>query len=108
MYTVFGLFFTSCSKSAEEEVSIEYQVFIGADYLLMTNVSQITIIEYNNNNIEVANHIIRCENATISEKYIATRKATMVKAFAKGKQVGSTLFLKPENLNVLLISRDDA
>lgn len=105
--TVFSLPLTSCSES-EKEVSTEYQVSIGGDYLLITNVSQITIVEYNSNGIEVANHIIKCGNATIYEKYVANPKATMVKAFAKSKQIGSTLFLKPGGFNVLSISHEDA
>lgn len=105
--SVFGLLLTSCSES-EEETYTEYQVFIGGDYLFMTNVSQITVIEYNNNGIEVANHIIKCENATISKKYVAKPEATMVKAFARGRQVGQTLFLELGGFNVLSISHDDA
>lgn len=105
--TVFGLLFTSCSES-EKEVSTEYQVIIGGDYLLVTNVSQIIIVEYNSNGIEVANHIIKCENATILEEYIANPKATMVKALTRDKQIGSTLFLKPGGFNVLSISHEDA
>ena len=105
--TIWGLLFTSCSEN-EKEVSTEYQVFIGADYLLVTNVSQITIIEYNDNGIEVANHIIKCENATIYENYIANPKAIMVKKIKKSQQIGSTLFLKPGGFNVLSISHEDA
>lgn len=105
--TVFGLLFTSCSES-EEEITTEYKVFIGGDYLLMTNVSQITIVEYNSNGIEVANHVIKCENATIYEEYVANPKTTMVKTFARGKQVGATLFLKAGDFNILSISHEDA
>lgn len=106
---VMSLSFTACSDDDEESVTTEYYVSVYVNFFL-ADVDRVTVVEYDKNNVEVANHVIECPYGSGNGRYIANPKSTMVKAFVKGKQVGQTLFLEIGSswtYNMLRITADD-
>ena len=106
-----SLSFTSCSDDDEDDVVMEteYHVSVYVNFLV-AYVDRVIVVEYDSNEIEVANHVIECPYGSGTGRYVANSKATKVRAFINGKQVGTTLFLKigySWSNNKLSITEDD-